>query len=177
MRRLLDRWLPAYAVLYIVFLYLPVIFLPIFSVNASAVPNFPLSGFTTHWYSQLASTQALFDATHAGTLTATGRSIDRVARSVRDRLSNDSWSVVVALVQELGEAERTRGDEVTQPPFVDEEQPMPLAHRSFRPIVDVGPFTGHAVEHLDAARTAGQRGPDEIGGEARVEPHCHRAPG
>src|SRR4029078_10978719 len=31
---------------------------------------------------------------------------DRVGRSVRDRLSMDSWSVVVALLHELGEGER-----------------------------------------------------------------------
>jgi len=55
--------------------------------------------------------KALFDASHAGTLAATGRAIDRVARSVRDRLSIDSWSVVVALAQELGEAERAAGEE------------------------------------------------------------------
>ena len=48
-----DRWLPAYAFLYIVFLYLPVIFLPIFSVNTSAVPKFPLTGFTSKWYAEL----------------------------------------------------------------------------------------------------------------------------
>jgi uncharacterized alpha-E superfamily protein len=55
--------------------------------------------------------KALFDVSHAGTLAATGRAVDRVARSVRDRLSIDSWSVVVALAQELGEAERAAGEE------------------------------------------------------------------
>ncbi len=63
MRRILDRWLPAYAFLYVVFLYAPVIFLPIFSVNASAVPKFPLTGFTLDWYRQLPHTPALIDAT------------------------------------------------------------------------------------------------------------------
>ena len=62
MRRLLDRWLPAYAFLYIVFLYLPVIFLPIFSINTSPVPQFPLSGYTLKWYEELPRTQALLDA-------------------------------------------------------------------------------------------------------------------
>jgi spermidine/putrescine transport system permease protein len=63
MRRILDRWLPAYAFIYVVFLYAPVIFLPIFSVNASAVPKFPLTGFTLDWYRQLPHTPALIDAT------------------------------------------------------------------------------------------------------------------
>jgi spermidine/putrescine transport system permease protein len=63
MRRILDRWLPAYAGLYIVFLYLPVIFLPIFSVNSSPVPQFPLADLTLDWYRQLPRTPALIDAT------------------------------------------------------------------------------------------------------------------
>ena len=48
--------------LYIVFLYLPVVFLPIFSFNTSAVPKFPLSGFTLKWYEELPRTPALLDA-------------------------------------------------------------------------------------------------------------------
>jgi spermidine/putrescine transport system permease protein len=63
MKRVLDRWLPAYAVLYIAFLYLPVLLLPIFSINTSAVPKFPLSGYTLKWYEELPRTQALLDAT------------------------------------------------------------------------------------------------------------------
>jgi spermidine/putrescine transport system permease protein len=62
MRRLLDRWLTVYAVVFIAFLYLPVIFLPIFSINTSAVPQFPLSGYTLKWYEELPRTQALLDA-------------------------------------------------------------------------------------------------------------------
>ena len=62
MKAILSRWLPAYAFLYIVFLYLPVIFLPIFSVNISAVPKFPLNGFTWKWYAELPRTPALLDA-------------------------------------------------------------------------------------------------------------------
>ncbi|MBX3579653.1 MAG: ABC transporter permease [Rhizobiaceae bacterium] len=62
MSRILSRWLTVYAFLYIVFLYLPVIFLPIFSVNTSAVPQFPLAGFTSKWYVELPKTPALLDA-------------------------------------------------------------------------------------------------------------------
>jgi uncharacterized circularly permuted ATP-grasp superfamily protein/uncharacterized alpha-E superfamily protein len=54
---------------------------------------------------------ALFDSTHEGTLFATARSLERVARSVRDRLSMDSWSVVVALQHEIGDGERSGRDE------------------------------------------------------------------
>ena len=62
MRKSLPNWLTVYALLYIVFLYLPVVFLPIFSFNTSAVPNFPLSGFTLKWYEELPRTPALLDA-------------------------------------------------------------------------------------------------------------------
>jgi len=75
MRRLLDRWLPAYAFLYIVFLYLPVIFLPIFSINTSAVPQFPLSGYTFKWYEELPRTQALLDAAWNSLLVGVAASI------------------------------------------------------------------------------------------------------
>jgi len=75
MRSLLDRWLPAYAGLYIVFLYLPVLFLPIFSVNTSPVPQFPLAGFTTDWYGQLIHTPALLDATKNSMLVGASASI------------------------------------------------------------------------------------------------------
>lgn len=64
LRRFLPggNWLGAYALLYVIFLYLPVIFLPIFSVNTAATPKFPLSGFTWKWYEQLPYTPALLDA-------------------------------------------------------------------------------------------------------------------
>jgi len=42
-----------YAICYLAFLYLPVLFLPLFSFNNSMFIAFPLSGFTTHWYAQM----------------------------------------------------------------------------------------------------------------------------
>ncbi|CAH2400235.1 ABC transporter permease [Mesorhizobium escarrei] len=63
MRRFLaSGWLSAYAFVYVVFLYLPVIFLPIFSVNSAATPKFPLSGFTLKWYQDLPRNPALLEA-------------------------------------------------------------------------------------------------------------------
>jgi spermidine/putrescine transport system permease protein len=44
------RVLRAFFVLVIAFLYAPIVILLIFSFNSSAVPAFPLSGFTLHWY-------------------------------------------------------------------------------------------------------------------------------
>ena len=51
-----------YAVLYLLFLYAPVILLPLFAFNDSTVIAFPLQGFTTQWFTQLAETPALHDA-------------------------------------------------------------------------------------------------------------------
>lgn len=64
----------AYAVLYLSFLYVPVLFLPLFSFNDSVFIAFPLSGFTTQWYAQmLADDQmlhALRNSLEVGTATA-----------------------------------------------------------------------------------------------------------
>ena len=47
-------WLPAYVAIYFLFLYLPILLLPIFSFNNAATTTFPLAGFTTKWYASLA---------------------------------------------------------------------------------------------------------------------------
>ena len=62
MKVLARNWLPAYAALYIIFLYLPVLLLPIFSVNASAVPVFPLKGFSMQWYESLWGNDVMLSA-------------------------------------------------------------------------------------------------------------------
>ena len=48
-----------YAILYLAFLYAPVLFLPLFSFNDSVFIAFPLSGFTTQWYEQMFSDDAM----------------------------------------------------------------------------------------------------------------------
>jgi spermidine/putrescine transport system permease protein len=54
--------LAIYAVAYIVFLYLPVVLLPLFSFNQSITPSFPLTGFTTDWYLALADEPEMHNA-------------------------------------------------------------------------------------------------------------------
>ena len=44
------RLLRAFFCLVVIFLYAPIVILLIFSFNDSAVPTFPLSGFTFRWY-------------------------------------------------------------------------------------------------------------------------------
>ncbi|MEJ0041026.1 MAG: ABC transporter permease [Rhizomicrobium sp.] len=48
-----------YAVFYLAFLYVPVLFLPLFSFNNSTFIAFPLSGFTTQWYGQMFADEAV----------------------------------------------------------------------------------------------------------------------
>jgi len=51
-----------YAVAYLVFLYLPVVLLPLFAFNDATIIAFPLSGFTTAWFGQLLEIEALHAA-------------------------------------------------------------------------------------------------------------------
>lgn len=61
----LERFFPGlavYAILYLVFLYLPVLLLPVFSFNDGTIVAFPLQGFTLKWYGQLAEQETLLQA-------------------------------------------------------------------------------------------------------------------
>ena len=46
-------WFKSYTVLYLVFLYAPIVLLPIFAFNDATVIAFPLSGGTTKWFAKL----------------------------------------------------------------------------------------------------------------------------
>jgi spermidine/putrescine transport system permease protein len=48
-----GRGLQVYAVLYLLFLYAPILLLPIFAFNSGTIIAFPLQSFTTDWFSQL----------------------------------------------------------------------------------------------------------------------------
>lgn len=55
-------WLRWYVVLYLVFLYLPVALIPLFSFNDSIQAAFPLKGFTFAWYETLIGNATLTGA-------------------------------------------------------------------------------------------------------------------
>lgn len=42
-----------YAILYLVFLYAPIVILPVFAFNNSQIVAFPLKGFTTQWFGEM----------------------------------------------------------------------------------------------------------------------------
>ena len=60
-RRPKVNGLGVYAVAYLVFLYLPVAVLPVFSFNDSQYVTFPLKGFTFKWYYALADSHGLLN--------------------------------------------------------------------------------------------------------------------
>ncbi|MDH2325897.1 ABC transporter permease [Cereibacter sp. SYSU M97828] len=46
-------WFKVYALAYLVFLYAPIVLLPMFAFNDATVIAFPLNGFTTKWFSEM----------------------------------------------------------------------------------------------------------------------------
>jgi spermidine/putrescine transport system permease protein len=57
-----GRLLGAYAVAYLLFLFAPVLLLPVFAFNDGVIVGFPLQGFTLRWFVDLARQPALADA-------------------------------------------------------------------------------------------------------------------
>lgn len=66
--------LAIYAGLYLTFLYVPVLFLPLFSFNDGTIVAFPIKGWTLEWYRQLGGQdtliQALLNSIMVGVVTA-----------------------------------------------------------------------------------------------------------
>jgi spermidine/putrescine transport system permease protein len=62
--------LRAFFALVVVFLYAPIVILLIFSFNDSAVPAFPLGGFTLHWYHQFLTNSDLKGALETSAIIA-----------------------------------------------------------------------------------------------------------
>ena len=51
--RLQGGGLRAYAILYLLFLYAPILLLPVFAFNSGTIIAFPLKGLTTEWFAQM----------------------------------------------------------------------------------------------------------------------------
>ena len=51
-----------YAILYLTFIYLPVLFLPLFSFNNSNYITFPLKDFTLKWYDKMIHSPSMLEA-------------------------------------------------------------------------------------------------------------------
>ncbi|MBF9033763.1 ABC transporter permease subunit [Rhodobacterales bacterium HKCCE2091] len=70
-----KRVLTAYAVLYLLFLYAPIVLLPLFAFNDGTVIAFPLRGFTLEWFEELTRTAALHQATLNSLVIASSTSV------------------------------------------------------------------------------------------------------
>jgi spermidine/putrescine transport system permease protein len=57
-----NRPLQLYAVLFLIVLYVPVLFIPLFSFNDSIYVRFPLQGVTLKWYGELWTRQSVWNA-------------------------------------------------------------------------------------------------------------------
>jgi spermidine/putrescine transport system permease protein len=66
----------------VVFLYAPIAILLVFSFNDSALPTFPLSGFTLHWYHEFLANADLKGALETSAIVAAISSICAVALGV-----------------------------------------------------------------------------------------------
>jgi spermidine/putrescine transport system permease protein len=66
----------------VLFLYAPIVILLIFSFNDSAVPAFPLSGFTFHWYHQFLTNSELRGALENSAVVASISSLGAVVLGV-----------------------------------------------------------------------------------------------
>lgn len=67
--------LTIYGIVFLVFLYAPVLLLPVFSVNDSTVAIFPLKGFTLKAYGQMVNNPALLAALKNSLVVAVGVSV------------------------------------------------------------------------------------------------------
>jgi spermidine/putrescine transport system permease protein len=76
------RLLRIFFALVVVFLYAPIVILLIFSFNNSAIPSFPLSGFTLHWYREFLANSDLKAALGTSAIVAALSSTGAVALGV-----------------------------------------------------------------------------------------------
>lgn len=56
------KWLASYAVIFMAFIYIPILLLPVFSFSDSQYIAFPIKEFTLEWYRRMASATALHGA-------------------------------------------------------------------------------------------------------------------
>jgi spermidine/putrescine transport system permease protein len=54
--------LPVYALAYLIFLYAPIVLVPVFAFNDSIILSFPLEGFTVKWFGEMWNDAQLFNA-------------------------------------------------------------------------------------------------------------------
>lgn len=98
-------WLDVYVLVYIVFLYLPVSLIPIFSFNDSIQAAFPLQGFTTAWYATLLGNSALSGAfansLMVGFVAASAATLCGITIAYADLYGRSSFSTAISNLARL----------------------------------------------------------------------------
>lgn len=85
--------LPVYAVLFMVFLYGPMLLMPLFSFNDSTFATFPLKGFTTRHYVEMAENTSMLEALRNSLMLGIGVSITATAVAVPASLALTRYRV------------------------------------------------------------------------------------
>ncbi|PAQ10816.1 ABC transporter permease [Mesorhizobium temperatum] len=98
-------WLGAYVLAYLVFLYLPILLIPLFSFNNSIQAAFPLQGFTFEWYATLSGNSALSGALAnslvIGAIAATGATLCGITVSYMDLFGRSPLAVTISAIARL----------------------------------------------------------------------------
>lgn len=100
-----GRWLGVYVIAYLVFLYLPVLLIPLFSFNNSIQAAFPLQGFTLQWYATLYGNSvlsgALVNSLVIAAIAATGATLCGITVSYMDLYGRSPLAAVISAVARL----------------------------------------------------------------------------
>lgn len=85
--------LPLYAVLFMVFLYGPMLLMPLFSFNDSTFATFPLKGFTVRHYAEMAANTSMLEALRNSVMVGLGVSITATAVAIPASLALTRYRV------------------------------------------------------------------------------------
>jgi spermidine/putrescine transport system permease protein len=85
--------LPVYAVLFMVFLYGPMLLMPLFSFNDSTFATFPLKGFTARHYVEMAENSSMLEALRNSLMLGLGVSVTATAVAVPAALALTRYRV------------------------------------------------------------------------------------
>ncbi|TIM29722.1 MAG: ABC transporter permease [Mesorhizobium sp.] len=100
-----GSWLGAYVLVYLVFLYLPISLIPLFSFNDSIQAAFPLQGFTFEWYTTLSGNSALSGALAnslvIGAIAATGATLCGITVSYMDLFGRSPLAFTISAIARL----------------------------------------------------------------------------
>ncbi len=100
-----GHWLGLYVLTYLVFLYLPVLLIPLFSFNDSIQAAFPLQGFTLQWYQTLygnpALSGALANSLVIGVIAASGATLCGITVSYMDLYGRSPLAATISAAARL----------------------------------------------------------------------------